>query len=69
MAGGVKESVVAVVMEAIIIVTIIVLTHVLLVLDSHEFMNNGTKYNQCGQCLGCKSDWGADFKRDKFPSY
>ena len=49
--GG-KESVMAVVVKAIIIVTIIVLTHFLLVLDSNEFMNNGNKYNWCGECLG-----------------
>ena len=50
--GGVKESVIAMVVEAIIIVTIIALTHVLLVLDIHEFMNNGTKDNWRGQFLG-----------------
>ena len=43
--GGDTESVMAVVVEAIIIVTILVLTHVLMVLDSHKFMKNGTKYN------------------------
>ena len=59
----------AVVVEAIIIVTIIVLTHFLLVLDSNAFMNNGNKYNWCGQCLGWKLDCGADFKRGKCPSY
>ena len=43
--GGDTESVMAVVVEAIIIVTILFLTHVLMVLDSHNFMKNGTKYN------------------------
>ena len=42
----------AVVVEAVIIFTIIVLMHVLLVLDSNDFMNNGTKYNWRGQYLG-----------------